>query len=75
VASWAARHVPFRLLVAGDGNMLPDLWILSARNLAIATTSSGWETSSIRGLFLPASVGEAFGLVVAEHGLRSAGRR
>lgn len=66
------RHVPTRLLVAGAGDMLPDLQALAKRlgvegrvhwlgNIADPRTLL--QASDI---FVLASVGEAFGLVLAE---------
>jgi glycosyltransferase involved in cell wall biosynthesis len=68
----AKRSVPFRLLVAGDGDMLPDLKALAERlGVAdrvhwlgnIADPKTLLQASDV---FLLASVGEAFGLVLAE---------
>jgi glycosyltransferase involved in cell wall biosynthesis len=68
----AARNVSFRLLVAGDGEMLTELKELSHRlNIAdrilwlglVPDPSSLLQASD---LFLLTTVGEAFGLVLAE---------
>jgi hypothetical protein len=61
--------------------MLPDLWILSEKLghrdhiVWLGNVVDPGTLLQDANIFLPASVGEAFGLVVAEHGLRSAGRR
>lgn len=66
------RHVPARLLVAGDGEMLPDLKALAER-LGIAdcvhwlgNVADPKTLLQASDIFLLASVGEAFGLVLAE---------
>ncbi|HEX5603480.1 MAG TPA: glycosyltransferase family 4 protein, partial [Pyrinomonadaceae bacterium] len=68
----AERNVPFRLLVAGDGEMLTELQELSRRlNIAdrilwlglVPNPASLLQASD---LFLLTTVGEAFGLVLAE---------
>ncbi len=68
----AARHVPFRLFVAGDGDMLPDLRILSEKlglRDHIVWLGNVVDPRTLRqdaDIFLLASVGETFGLVLAE---------
>jgi glycosyltransferase involved in cell wall biosynthesis len=66
------RSVPARLFVAGDGDMLPDLKVLADR-LGVAdrvhwlgNVADPKELMQASDIFLLASVGEAFGLVVAE---------
>jgi glycosyltransferase involved in cell wall biosynthesis len=68
----AARGIPVRLFVAGDGEMLPDLRTLSAR-LGVAdricwlgNVAEPKALLQASDIFLLASVGEAFGLVLAE---------
>jgi len=68
----AARGIPVRLFVAGDGEMLPDLRTLSAR-LGVAdricwlgNVAEPKPLLQASDIFLLASVGEAFGLVLAE---------
>jgi glycosyltransferase involved in cell wall biosynthesis len=66
------RNVAARLFVAGDGDMLPDLKVL-ARRLAVeerihwlGNVSDPRSLLQASDIFVLASVGEAFGLVVAE---------
>ena len=66
------RNVPVRLLVAGDGEMLPDLKAL-ARQLGVedrvhwlGNVSDPRTLLQASDIFVLASVGEAFGLVLAE---------
>jgi glycosyltransferase involved in cell wall biosynthesis len=66
------RNVPVRLLVAGDGDMLPDLKAL-ARRLGVedrvhwlGNVSDPRTLLQASDIFVLASVGEAFGLVLAE---------
>jgi glycosyltransferase involved in cell wall biosynthesis len=68
----ATRKVPFRLFVAGDGDMLPGLKILGER-LGVAdricwlgNVADPKALLQASDMFLLASVGEAFGLVLAE---------
>lgn len=67
----AKRHVKVRLFVAGDGDLLPGLKTLSELGVAdrghwlgsVADPKTLLQASDI---FLLPSVGEAFGLVLAE---------
>jgi glycosyltransferase involved in cell wall biosynthesis len=66
------RNVPARLFVAGDGEMLPDLKVLAER-LGVAdrvhwlgNVSDPKTLLQASDIFVLASVGEAFGLVLAE---------
>jgi glycosyltransferase involved in cell wall biosynthesis len=66
------RNVPVRLLVAGDGDMLPDLKAL-AKQLGVedrvhwlGNVSDPRTLLQASDIFVLASVGEAFGLVLAE---------
>ena len=68
----AQRNVPARLFVAGDGDMLPDLKAL-ARRLGVAdrvhwlgNVSDPKTLLQASDIFVLASVGEAFGLVLTE---------
>jgi len=68
----ATRNVPARLFVAGDGEMLPGLKELSRqledeeRNQWLGNVSDPKGLLQASDIFLLASVGEAFGLVLAE---------
>jgi len=68
----AQRNVPVRLFVAGDGEMLPELKALSARlgvEKRIHWLGNVPDPKSLlqaSDIFVLASVGEAFGLVLAE---------
>jgi glycosyltransferase involved in cell wall biosynthesis len=66
------RNVPVRLLVAGDGDMLPELKAL-AKRLGVedrvhwlGNVSNPRTLLQASDIFVLASVGEAFGLVLAE---------
>jgi glycosyltransferase involved in cell wall biosynthesis len=66
------RNVPVRLLVAGDGEMLPDLKVF-AKQLGVedrvhwlGNVSDPRSLLQASDIFVLASVGEAFGLVLAE---------
>ena len=66
------RRTPVRLLVAGDGEMLPDLKALSKRLGVedrvhwLGNVSDPRTLLQASDIFVLASVGEAFGLVLAE---------
>lgn len=68
----AARGVPFRLFVAGDGDMVPELKRLAEQEgIAQQTHWLGYCADpkallQASDIFLLASIGEAFGLVLAE---------
>ena len=66
------RRIPVRLLVAGDGEMLPDLKALAKRVGVedrvhwLGNVSDPRTLLQATDIFVLASVGEAFGLVLAE---------
>lgn len=66
------RRLPVRLLVAGDGEILPDLKALAGRLGVedrvhwLGNVSDPLRLLQATDIFLLASVGEAFGLVLAE---------
>jgi glycosyltransferase involved in cell wall biosynthesis len=68
----AARRIPARLFVAGDGDMLPELKTLgerlgvSDRICWLGNVAEPKTLLQASDIFLLASVGEAFGLVLAE---------
>ena len=68
----AARHIPARLFVAGDGDMLPELKKLGEdlgvedRICWLGNVAEPKALLQASDVFLLASVGEAFGLVLAE---------